>query len=172
MFHYVRESLHPKNSWLSDLVKMTASRSDTHSRGGLSVPLGSDGGCFLPQGPPPPPLHPSLPLLSWCSCTRSSRTSPVPRMAVSWSEMGRTFPLHSLSASRAVVGIHGSCSQFIGVRPAFSKDKWNAIALTGIQQRGISLSSPESTREYEEDGKHRVSQSLPSVSDVASKTYF
>lgn len=88
MFHYVRESLRPKNSWLSDLVKMTASCSDTHSRGGLSAPLGSDGG-FLPPG---------LPLLSWCSSTRSSGTSPVPRMDASWSEIGRTFALHSLSA--------------------------------------------------------------------------
>ena len=57
MFHYVIESLYPKNPLLSDLVKMMTSCSDTHSPKALSALLGSDGDCFLYQGAPHTSSH-------------------------------------------------------------------------------------------------------------------
>ena len=47
MFHYVTESLYPKNPLLSDLVKMMTSCSDTHSPKALSALPGGDGNYFL-----------------------------------------------------------------------------------------------------------------------------
>lgn len=107
---------------------------------------------------------------------RSSGASPVPRVGASlgprW-DGPSLCPVSALLPSGAVLCIHGSCSQFIGVRPASRKDRWNAPALTDRKQRGVSRARPESTGEYRDYGKHR--QECPGVcvqvSNVISKIH-